>query len=211
MPAIELFPKSHIVTFRYFVGVIMFLEEDYVSAEESLLMALHMCKADASENKEQILTYLIPSHLMTSHQLPSPALFAMYPRVRALFERICGTIKTGNLMAFDAALAEHEDDFVRRRIYLTLERGRDIALRNLFRRVFLIGDKKTRIPVDEFRRAMGFAMAGRDGGTRKEVEPEEVECLLAGMIYKGLMKGYITREKSMVVLSGKEAFPGTGV
>ena len=46
---------------------------------------------------------------------------------------------------------------------------------------------------------------------RKEIEPEECECLIAGLIYKGLMKGYISREKQMVVLSGKNAFPGTGV
>ena len=30
MPPIEAFPKSHIVTFMYYVGVILFLEEDYV-------------------------------------------------------------------------------------------------------------------------------------------------------------------------------------
>lgn len=46
---------------------------------------------------------------------------------------------------------------------------------------------------------------------RVEVEVEEVECLLANMIYKGLMKGYISRERQTVVLSGKEPFPGTVV
>ena len=29
MPELESFPKSHIVTFKYYVGVISFLEEDY--------------------------------------------------------------------------------------------------------------------------------------------------------------------------------------
>ena len=29
MPPIEAFPKSHIVTFKYYVGIILFLEEDY--------------------------------------------------------------------------------------------------------------------------------------------------------------------------------------
>lgn len=29
MPPFESFPKSHIVTFRYYIGVIHFLEEDY--------------------------------------------------------------------------------------------------------------------------------------------------------------------------------------
>lgn len=84
-------------------------------------------------------------------------------------------------------------------------------LRNLFRKVFLISNKSTRIPVEDFRKAMGFSLAGKDGGLRKEIEAEEVECLLAGMIYKGLMKGYISREHAKVVLSGSAAFPGTGV
>jgi hypothetical protein len=211
MPPLDAFPKSHQVTFNYYVGVIHFLEEDYMTSESHLLAALQQCASGASKNQELILTYLIPAHLMTTHQLPAPALFANYPRLSHLFQTICTTIRTGNLQAFDAALEANEDEYVRRRIYLTLERSRDIALRNLFRRVFIINQKKTRIPVDEFRRAMGFAIAGKNGGTRKEVEPEEVECLLAGMIYKGLMKGYISREKGMVVLSNKEAFPGTGV
>lgn len=29
MPSLDLFPKSHIITFEYYVGVIHFLEEDY--------------------------------------------------------------------------------------------------------------------------------------------------------------------------------------
>lgn len=29
-PPLEAFPKSHIVTFKYYVGVILFLEEDYI-------------------------------------------------------------------------------------------------------------------------------------------------------------------------------------
>ena len=29
MPPLEAFPKSHIVTFKYYVGVILFLDENY--------------------------------------------------------------------------------------------------------------------------------------------------------------------------------------
>ena len=44
-----------------------------------------------------------------------------------------------------------------------------------------------------------------------EVEGDEVEALIAGLLYKDLMKGYISRAHGMVVLSKKGAFPGTGV
>ena len=51
-----------------------------------------------------------------------------------------------------------------------------------------------------------FHCAVRVVGMRVDVE--EVECFVANMIYKGLMKGYISREKQMIVLaSGNAAFP----
>jgi hypothetical protein len=40
-----------------------------------------------------------------------------------------------------------------------------------------------------------------------DVSHEEAECLVANMIYKGFMRGYISHEKQMVVLAGTYAFP----
>ena len=36
---------------------------------------------------------------------------------------------------------------------------------------------------------------------------EEAECLVANMIYKGFIRGYISHEKQMVVLAKADAFP----
>lgn len=139
-----------------------------------------------------------------------------YPRLQELFLPLARCIKSGNLKEFDEALKSGEDEFVKRRIYLTLERGRDIALRNLLRKVFIAGGydepkegdtapvRRTRIPVTEFQAAISMSSG-------QMIEGDEVECLLANMIYKELMKGYIARERGIVVLSKKGAFPGTGV
>jgi hypothetical protein len=101
-------------------------------------------------------------------------------------------IKQGDLAGFDSALAAGEDEFVKRRIYLTLERGRDIALRNLLRKVFIVGGfdepkdsstapvRRTRIPVAEFSAAIRLGMKRN----AEPMENDEVECLLANMIYK---------------------------
>ncbi|KAI4135919.1 MAG: hypothetical protein LQ347_000255 [Umbilicaria vellea] len=168
MPPMESYPKSHIVTFKYYVGVILFLEEDYV---------------------------------------------------KELFGPLGSCIRRGDLAGFDTALAAGENEFVKRRIYLTLERGRDITLRNLLRKVFLVGGfeeakedaaplRRTRIPVEEFAAAIRLGSKSEN----ERLENDEVECLLANMIYKNLMKGYISRERGIVVLSkGGQAFPGTGV
>ncbi|KAK2938270.1 Winged helix-like DNA-binding domain superfamily [Fusarium oxysporum f. sp. vasinfectum] len=216
MPPLEMFPKSQRVTFKFYEGVLLFLEENYNKAESHLNEAWQLCHKDALRQSERILTYLIPCRLLTSHVLPTKALLENYPRLQELFLPLASCIKSGNLQAFDKALQDGEAEFVKRRIYLTLERGRDIALRNLLRKVFIAGGfdepkegettpvRRTRIPVAEFQAAVSM-------GSGHMVDPDEVECMLANMIYKELMKGYIARERGIVVLSKKGAFPGTGL
>ncbi len=69
MPELSAFPKSHQVTFKYYVGVINFLEENYVQvsvvvsmansmligmtqAEQDLTEAWGLCHKNATRNKE---------------------------------------------------------------------------------------------------------------------------------------------------------------
>jgi hypothetical protein len=220
---------------------------DIFQAETHLTHALRLCHGAGIRNRELILTYLIPCHLLTTHTLPTASLLAPFPNLRRLFGPLSTCIRRGDLSGFDAALAAGQDEFVKRRIYLTLERGRDITLRNLFRKVFIAGDyedgkdgrvRRTRVPVGEFVAAMRMSVRGSEGGDEEEraaaerraeeVDREEVECLIANMIYKvsrdklltvsrklmrsqNLMKGYISREHAKVVLSKAGAFPGTGV
>lgn len=139
-----------------------------------------------------ILTYLIPCHLVTTHTLPSKELLAPFPRLEKLFRSLSNCIRKGDLVGFDQAMSDGEEEFVKRRIYLPLERGRDIALRNLFRKVFLAGGfdeakegqspvRRTRVHVNEFAAAL---RVGTSTSGRSRVDIDEVECLLSNLIYK---------------------------
>jgi hypothetical protein len=195
MPPLEAFPKAHQVTFKYYLGVIHFLEEDYARAEAELELAYSMCIPSESKNRQLILTYLIPTKMITKHQLPSRALLEAHPALATLFAPICSAVRTGNLKALDEALASGEAEFVKRRVYLTLERSRDVTIRNLFRKVFLVGGyldlkegettpvRRTRIPISEFSTALllsGAEVSDGEGG----IDRDEVECAMANMIYK---------------------------
>lgn len=197
LPPLELFPKSHRCTFKYYRGVIDFLQENYTDAEQHLTEALGLCHKDSLKNREQILTYLIPAHVVNHHQLPSRVLLAPNPTLSAIFTPLFDAIRTGSLAAFDEALTSAEPELVKRRVYLTLERTRDICLRNLFRKVFLAAGweetkdpatgevtgkiRRTRIRIDEFEAGM---RVGYRGATDVMIERDEVECFLANMIYK---------------------------
>jgi len=195
MPPLENFPKAHQVAYKYYRGVIYFLEEDYAHAEEELERAYAMCTTGESKNRQLILTYLIPTKMITKHQLPSRALLEAHPALATLFAPICSAVRTGNLKALDEALANGEAEFVKRRVYLTLERSRDVTIRNLFRKVFLVGGymplkegettpvRRTRIPIAEFATALsvsGAEVSDGEGG----IDRDEVECAIANMIYK---------------------------
>ena len=64
-------------------------------------------------------------------------------------------------------------------------------------------------PVLEAASASEQSMSAALARRLESVDRDEVECALANMIYKGLVKGYISRERAMVVLSKAGAFPGT--
>ncbi|KAI0474640.1 PCI domain-containing protein [Xylaria cf. heliscus] len=188
IPPIDKFPKSQQVTFKYYEGVLAFLEENYVEAEKHLEMAWLMCHKTSQRNLELILTYLVPCRLLTTHTLPSAQLLGPFPRLQKLFTPLARAIKKADLRAFDIALREGEDEFIKRRVYLTLERGRDIVLRNLLRKVFIAGGfeeakegaapvRRTRIPVTEFTAAVQMSSG-------EAIDTDEVECLMANMIYK---------------------------
>lgn len=75
LPDLSAFPKSHIVTFQYYVGVIHFLDENYaqvrtisslvilkeanscgyLQAEEHLAEAWRLCHRHALKNKESVM------------------------------------------------------------------------------------------------------------------------------------------------------------
>ena len=219
MPPLSAFPKAHQTTFKYYCGVIFFLEEDYAAAEEYLTSAYDMCLAmrsatGASKHQMLILTYLIPTRLLTSHKLPSQTLLAPYPRLAALFGPLAAAIRAGDLAAFTEAMEQGEDEFVKRRIYLTLERGRDIILRNIFRKVFIAGSFEAtkdgggengtpqdgtpggaaaaaaaavmrRTRVPVIEFAAALLMAGAEVGDGEGgIDGDEVECLIANAIYK---------------------------
>ncbi|KAF2859332.1 hypothetical protein K470DRAFT_249495 [Piedraia hortae CBS 480.64] len=214
LPPLSAFPKSHQVTYNYYTGVLAFLSEDYPLADKYLSEAHAKCLSTSTRNLDLILMYLIPTRLLTSHRIPSKRLLAQSQFLEGLFGPVCDAVRNADPAGFEAALERGEEVFVKQRLHLTLERAKYVLLRNLCRRVFLAaprlenGERRTRVPLTEFGAALRVRGAGKAGFDGRD--GDEVECLLANLIYRDLVKGYIARERGMVVLSRNAAFPGTG-
>ncbi|KAI8352585.1 hypothetical protein B0O80DRAFT_499294 [Mortierella sp. GBAus27b] len=199
LPDLDKFPMSHQVTLRYYTGILSFFNEDFKKAEPDLHFAFEHTPRRFHGNRRLILHYLIPTKLLHG-TLPPASMLEEFPELSTLYQPIVTAIKTGNVQQFDEALVSGGSRLIALGTYLTVEQSRGVAVRTLFKKVYTSMDRSNKLDVSLFRTALQFA-----GVT---VDDDEVECMLANMIYKGYIRGYISHEKRVLVLSQKDPFPG---
>jgi len=195
-PDIKMFPASQRVTFKYFVGLIAFYDEDFQKAEQEFMDALQHCHKDSRKNKRLILVYLTPIKLLRGKGVNS-VLIQKYGLFQ--FAELIQSIKVGDVRTFNKTLEKNERYFVFQGIYLIVERLKLLLYRNLFKKTYIILGKNSKMPVNTFQTAL------KVGGEIMDIE--EVECIIAVLIDKGCIKGYLSREKAFLVLSNANPFP----
>mmetsp|Transcript_9811 Transcript_9811/g.15079 ORF Transcript_9811/g.15079 Transcript_9811/m.15079 type:complete len:400 (-) Transcript_9811:12-1211(-) len=187
------------VTYRYYAGRLNMFEDQYEAAESNLDYALKHCHRAAIKNKKGILRYLVPVKLLRG-RLPTAQLLQKYSLHE--FIPLVDGIRKGDLRTFNEGLLKYQDLFIRRGTYLLLEKCKTVCYRNLFKRVFAISGK-TQIPLDNVARS--FKWLGM------HIDLDEVECILANLIFRGYVRGYISHAKRVLVLSKRDPFPKSAV
>lgn len=129
-----------------------------------------------------ILQTLLPVRLMRG-VLPTDALFRKFPKARQLYSNLANAIKMGDVKSFNSELSKSESLFIRQGTYFAIEKAESIAIRQLFRKVFILLGKNTRIPIGTFKKALDIQ--------GMKVDIEEAEWMLANMIYKARPLNYL--------------------
>ena len=88
---------------------------------------------------------------------------------------------------------------LRRGRYLLVERAKIITYRNFFRRIHELDPQANKMDIGKFRRCLQ--------ATGTEMDADEIECVLANLIYSGYLKGYISHQHGKLVVSKGVAFP----
>jgi len=197
LPALRHFAMAQQVEFKYYEGRLSVYEQEIRKAEECLEFSFAHSHPGSVRNKRIVLQYLIPVKVARG-KFPTRALLEKYSQEAYL--PILMAIKQGDIGAFQSELERHQDDFIRTGIYIMMESLQLQAYRNLFKKTYqLLG--QSQIPLQRFLASLQCV-----GVT--QVDMEELECLLVNLIAKGWMKGYISHEHKMIVLSKKTSpFP----
>ena len=89
-----------------------------------------------------------------------------------------------------------------RGIYLLLEKCKTVCYRNLFKRIH--GILQGHLNLQDVAKAFKWMGMGA-------TDLDEVECILANLIFRGYIRGYISHTKRVLVLSKSNPFPKSAV
>jgi hypothetical protein len=191
------YPAAQLVAFRYLLGRYYFVSEEFEKAEGELHLSFAHCLTE-SRNKRLILHFLIPVRLLQGGMRPSNALLKRHGLDNLFYCDALAALWKGDLKKYMDLLTKYEYALLRLGTFLVWEKLLLIGYRNLLRKIYLLLGS-TRIPLAQLVRPFKrFAMA---------MDVDEIACYVANLIERGMIKGYISQEKTTIVLSQKDPFP----
>lgn len=197
----EEFPKRDKVTYMYYTGRLEVFNENFPAADHKLSYALMHCNPSSEANIRMILKYLIPVKLSIGI-LPKDQLLEKYNLVE--YKNVVQALKRGDLRLLRHALQEHEDRFLRSGVFLVLEKLELQVYQRLLKKIYIIQKQKDpskahQMKLETIIKALKWL--------EMDMDLDEVECIVAILIYKNLVKGYFAHKSKVVVLSKQDPFP----
>ncbi|XP_057765815.1 enhanced ethylene response protein 5-like [Salvia miltiorrhiza] len=197
----EEFPVRDKVTYMYYTGRLEVYNENFPAADHKLSYALAHCSRKKEANIRMILKYLVPVKLSIGI-LPRASLLEKFNLNE--YNDVVLALKRGDLRLLRHALEEHEDRFLRSGVYLVLEKLELQVYQRLVKKIYIMQKEKDpnkahQIKLDVIVKALRWLEI--------DMDVDEVECIMAILIYKNLMKGYFAHKSKVVVLSKQDPFP----
>ncbi|XP_042056913.1 enhanced ethylene response protein 5-like isoform X2 [Salvia splendens] len=197
----EEFPVRDKVTYMYYTGRLEVYNENFLAADHKLSYALTHCCTKKEANIRMILKYLVPVKLSIGI-LPKASLLEKFNLNE--YKDVVLALKRGDLRLLRHALEEHEDRFLRSGVYLVLEKLELQVYQRLVKKIYIIQKERDlnrahQIKLDVIVKALRWLDI--------DMDVDEVECIMAILIYKNLMKGYFAHKSKVVVVSKQDPFP----
>ena len=194
------------VNYFYYEGRLNLYEFNYRQAEESLSYAYHNCLDYHVKNEAKILKFLLPVRMLFG-KFPKAALFDAYGLEE--YKGVGEACKEGNLRLFSSEMKRYEQKFIASGVYLMMEKLRMVTLRNLFKRIHIALGEEPKIDLAQILPLLREQEEELDPEEEDEdhMDMDDLECLVANLIYKGWIKGYVLHDKKLLILKKTEAFP----
>ncbi|KAI8901203.1 hypothetical protein BC833DRAFT_578852 [Globomyces pollinis-pini] len=190
-------PKSDTVMFNFKAGKIALHFHRFAMAEKHFQIAFQKCIPTLKAKRTILLKYLIVIKMIRG-VLPSEFLLKEF-HLDQYFSNLCLHLSKGNFLMFTKELEIQRSWLLKNGLYLLIEQHTRIVLyRNLFQRIYRIMESNS-ISVSLLWQITQKMNA--------DDTVEEIECLLVSMIDQGIIKGYISHDKNVIVFRKSNTFP----
>lgn len=204
LPGIDQFPRAHTVTFNYFLGRYHFGREEFELAEKCFTFCferLQFQQSDSvifSKNFNSVLHFLIPIKFILKFSKPTFELISLFEshQNQLFYTNLVEFITAGDLISFKELLKQNYKQLIKAGTFSLYEKLILLIIRQRIRRIHLESENSTRI-----------SLLLLNNLCDKELSLDDVTCLVANLISRGLIRGYISEEKHFLVLSAQNPFP----
>lgn len=210
---------KHKVLFNYYMGEYYGCHEsDFARGHRYLREALLECSATGACDRQidKILTLLIPFALLTARQYPNASAWHnVLNRTSSVallvHEPIVHSLLNGDLKEYDTNFTKNEIFFLQNGLYVAMSLLRELVFLQLVKNCW----KYTRTPNILPLKTVATAYRRSVEGFKRRKQPteadesllDELECHLANLIAKNLVKGYLSHANRCLVLSKTQPFP----
>ena len=197
-------PMAHRVTSQYYRGRLALFNLDPVVAEEALDFSLQHCATTSPHNKRLILHSLIPAKLLHG-KYPTTSLLEKYKCHQYI--ELVQAVKNGDVGMFEQSVTRHQVFFIKKGLFMLIPWIRILLHRNLFYRISLLNkemNEQTKKHILDLTKCEGVMTSLSNG--KKVYDTNMVQCILAGLIDRGFIKGYIAHGSNKMVLKKTNAF-----
>ena len=204
-------PMSHRVTSQYYRGRVALFNLDPILAEEALDFAFQHCASTSPHNKRLILHSLVPAKLLHG-KYPSKVLLEKYNCHQYI--HLVEAVKHGDVGMFEQCVKRHQVFFIKKGLFMLIPWIRMLLHRNLFYRLSRLNKELKEKDADAKIQKEGHVidlskceriMTSLSKGV-KVYDTNMVQCILAGLIDHGFIKGYLSHGLNKMVLKKSNSF-----
>lgn len=198
--------KSHMVKYNYYMGEYYgCYESDFKKGYEYLNEALMDCSTDPSlrGKTKQIMILLVPMAILTRNR---------YLKVPEIYNSMMTSLKTGNLNLYEQQFRQNEIFYLNHGLYVAMSLIRELVALKLIKQCYTHYGRKNIIPLNIIHIGYSKSKQKSKQKPKKHAAVEEesldhIECQLANLINKDLIKGYLSHSNRCIVLSKTNPFP----
>ncbi|EDO07872.1 PCI domain family protein [Babesia bovis T2Bo] len=194
--------RGPLINYRYYLGKLHMQKGDYQEGDEHLSWAFSNTLPNSIKMRKQILECIVVVRIGLG-KLPSMQLLQKYDL--GAYCDIIRAVKLGDIKLFTETIERHFDTFTSQGTVLCVEQLKYIAYRSLIKNVKqwwntnVPESKQNMLSVELLTHVLKWQMP--------YITDQEMLCICVNLIRRGLIKGYVSWERLMIVFSNIEPFP----